>query len=176
MIKIVITGPESTGKTSIAGHFGIKFNIPVVDEFAVEYLRNTSGRYNYRDLLKIALGQVHNEETILKLKTPQYVICDTDLITIKIWSVIRFKKVHKQILSLIESRYYDHYILCSPDIDWEYSEFRENPDDREFLFRIYEEELIRYGKTYHVLTGKGEERINNAGIIFGKIFSENIKT
>ncbi len=174
MVKIVITGPESTGKTSIASHFGNKLNIPVISEFALEYLKKTSGKYIYKDLIKIAQGQIRSEDDIIELRKPQYIICDTDLITIKIWSLVRFNKVNKLILSTIESRFYDHYILCSPDIDWEYSEFRENPYDRDFLFRLYEEELIRYGKKYSVLTGQGQERIKNAGKIFNNIFDNKI--
>lgn len=175
MVKIVITGPESTGKTSIAGHFSIKFNIPVINEFAVEYLKKTGGKYSYTDLLKIARGQIRSEENLIKIINPQYMICDTDLITIKIWSKVKFNKINKEILSVIESRHYDHYILCYPDVAWEYSEFRENPNDRDVLFRLYEEELKFYTKKYSILTGKGQERIENADKIFYKILGDSIQ-
>jgi nicotinamide riboside kinase len=174
MVKFVITGPESTGKTSIAGQLGLKFSIPVINEFAVDYLKKSGGKYNYTDLLKIARGQIRSEEKLINDINSEYLLCDTDLITIKIWSMVKYKKVNKEILAEIEKRHYDHYILCYPDIEWEYSEFRENPNDRDVLYRLYEEELKFYNKNYSVLTGKGDERIENAYKIFNKMLVDNL--
>ena len=175
MIKIVITGPESTGKTSIAHFLGKKMKMPVVNEFAVEYLKKTKGNYKYSDLLKIGKGQIQAEEMLINNVRPQILICDTDLITIKIWSQVKFKKVNKQILSMIDSRFYDHYILCAPDIEWEYSEFRENPNDRDVLFDLYEKELKAYGKKYTILKGIDIERYLNAIKIFDNVLEATLR-
>lgn len=166
MKKIVLTGPESTGKTSIATFLGNKFDVPVVKEYAVEYLQKTGGKYIYPDLVKIAHGQIENENEISIKGNYPVIICDTDLITIKIWSEVRFNKVSRKITSIISKRHYDLYILCSPDIDWEYADFRENPDDRDYLFDLYENELIKMEKKYIVLRGVGEIRYQNAEKIF----------
>jgi NadR type nicotinamide-nucleotide adenylyltransferase len=170
MFKIVITGPESTGKSSIAKYLAAKLKSPVAEEYAVEYLTASGGKYGYSDLMKIAWGQIANEDKASADSKSGIVICDTDLITIKIWSQVRFSKVHKKILSLISSRHYDHYILCAPDIDWEEAPFRENPDDRDFLFSLYRNELDSYGKKYDILTGNGKKRQKNAINILENIF------
>lgn len=169
MFKIVITGPESTGKSTIAKHLSDILKCPLVEEYAVEYLTQTGGIYHYSDMLKIAKGQIKNEENTAINTKSEILICDTDLLTIKIWSQVKFGIVHKKILSLISSRNYDHYILCMPDIDWEEAPFRENPYDRDFLFSLYRDELDNYGKIYDILSGEGKKRQINVEKIVKRI-------
>lgn len=160
--KIVITGPESTGKTTLAQYLSQYYRCPVVPEYAVEYLEKTDGRYGYRDLLKIAKGQIAKEEEIIKKSQDGLIICDTDLITIKIWAKVKYGKVPRWVMKTIRERKYDFYLLCAPDIEWEYDKFRENPHDRDRLFVLYEKELKKYHKPYVVISGKGEERQQKA--------------
>ena len=162
MIKFVFTGPESTGKTDTALHVSQKFSFCYVPEFAVEYLNNTDGRYKFEDLYKIAKGQIETENEIVTGCNSRAAICDTDLITIKIWSAVKYKKVDNRIYSMIRNRKYDHYILCYPDIIWEYSKFRENPDDRDVLFNLYLNQLKYYKKDFSILKGIGGNRIEKA--------------
>jgi nicotinamide riboside kinase len=169
MIKIVITGPESTGKTSIANYLSEKFNLSVVKEFAVEYLEKTDGKYKYNDLKEIAKRQIESENEIIEFNNPEVLICDTDLFTLKIWSEVRFNKIDKYIIDILKTRKYHHYILCYPDIDWEYAKFRENPDDRDFLYQLYLKELINQNKNYSILKGTGRKRFKNAEKIFREI-------
>lgn len=173
MISIVITGPESTGKTSIANFLSDKYNLPVVKEYAVEYLEKTNGKYSYDDLLCIAESQIESENKVITACNPEVLLCDTDLITIKIWSEVRFGKVDQCIMEIIENRHYDHYILCYPDIEWEYAKFRENPDDRDYLFELYFNELQIRDKQFSILKGTGEKRFKNAEKIFKNIIKFN---
>ena len=162
MKKIVITGPESTGKSSLAKSLSAHFKSPMVPEYAVEYLDNLGREYAYNDLVKIAKGQIELEEMILSKSKSKFGIIDTDLITIKIWSKVKFDKVNRWIMKTIRGRKYDLYLLCKPDIPWEYSEYRENPDDRDWLFTLYEKELKKYKKKYVIIEGLGQERTNTA--------------
>jgi NadR type nicotinamide-nucleotide adenylyltransferase len=169
MTSIVITGPESTGKTSVANFLSDKFNVPVVKEYAVEYLEKTNGKYSYDDLHCIAEAQIESEDKLIAACNPEILICDTDLITIKIWLDVKFGKVDQYISQIIENRHYDYYILCYPDIEWEYDKFRENPDDRDYLFDLYLDELKAYNKQFGILMGTGKKRFKNAEKIYRKI-------
>jgi NadR type nicotinamide-nucleotide adenylyltransferase len=159
---IVITGPESTGKTTLAKELSQKFNISFIEEYAVQYLTKTGGKYSYRDLLKIAKGQIEEENRVINNTNENLIILDTDLITIKIWSKVKFGKVSRWIMQTIRNRHYDHYLLCYPDIPWEYDLFRENPNDRNWLFDLYEKELKKYRKHYTVIKGSKKERLELA--------------
>ena len=172
MKKIVITGPESTGKTTLSKKLSEYYDVPLVEEFAVKYLTKTGGKYTYRDLLKIAKGQIEIENRVLQNSDSGLLISDTDLITIKIWSKVKYGKISRWIMQTIRNRHYDHYLLCYPDIPWEYDPFRENPDDRDWLFGLYEKELKKYGKKYTIIKGSKEIRFKTAIGIIENILKE----
>ena len=159
--RIVITGPESTGKSSLAKYLGEYFNCPYTDEQARKYLNNLIRPYQYEDLEAIGRLQVNTEENQNDPEKP-FLFCDTDLITIKIWSDYRFGKTALWILQQIEQRHYDYYLLCRPDIPWEADPLRENPHDREELFQLHREILEYYNKQYAIVEGMGEERMEMA--------------
>ena len=162
MKKIVITGPESSGKSTLAKLLSQYYNSTLIDEYAVEYLNNKIGKYDFRDLLKIAKGQILLEDNAISNNSSKFIFCDTDLITIKIWSKVRYNKVSQKIMRIIRKRQYDYYLLCKPDIPWTYSKFRENPNDRDWLLGLYEKELIKYNKEYSIISGNSASRIKSS--------------
>ena len=148
MHKIIVTGPESSGKTTLCKALSKHFNLPFSKEYAREYLDALNRDYNQDDLLKIAKGQLQAENGIQLL--------DTDLITLKIWSEYKYGSCNKWILSQIEKEKSEKrfYLLCKSDIPWEADPQRENPNNREELFEIYKTELESLGHTYFVVEGK----------------------
>jgi len=150
MHKIIVIGPESSGKTTLYKALSQHFNLPFSKEYAREYLDALNRDYNQNDLLKIAKGQLKSEQNTQLL--------DTDLITIKIWSKYKYENCDKWILGEIEKQKSEKrfYLLCKPDIPWKADAQRENPNDREELFEIYKEELANLGHNYFIV--EGEER------------------
>ena len=156
MTKIIVTGPESSGKTTLCKSLSEHFNIPFVEEFSREYLNNQSGNSTQSDLVRIAKGQLLKEQI-----NEEILICDTDLITIKIWSEYKYGSCNNWILEQIEKQKTKNrfYLLCKPDIPWETDPLRENPANREELFKIYQEELEKLHHNYFIVEGTEDERI-----------------
>ena len=154
MLKIIITGPESSGKTTLCKALSKHFNISFAKEFARHYINSLERGYTQNDLVSIAKGQLECEFN--------YDLLDTDLITIKIWSEYKYGSCDKWILTQIEKQKSEKrfYLLCKPDIPWQTDNQRENPNDREELFKIYKQELENLGHTYFVV--EGEERIQKS--------------
>jgi nicotinamide riboside kinase len=152
--KIIVTGPESSGKTTLCNALSKHFNLPFSKEYAREYLNTLKRDYNPDDLLKIAKGQLKAENGIQLL--------DTDLITLKIWSEYKYGSCDKWILTQIEKQKSENrfYLLCSPDIPWQADKQRENPNDRDSLFEIYKQELDDLEHNYFIV--EGENRIENS--------------
>ena len=152
MIKLVVSGPESSGKTTLASELSKLYNTNLVQEFAREYLTNIKNHYCYNDLLKIAKKQYHLEQISTNKKI---CICDTDLITIKVWSEFKFKKCDQWIKNKIKSQKQQQriYLLCKPDLNWEYDPQRENQFNRDELFEIYLNELKKTRHEYHIIDG-----------------------
>ena len=159
MRKVVITGPESSGKTTLAMDLSAHFDAPWVPEQARPYLEVRQGQYEEADLLHIARAQLNAED--LHTDT-DLLICDTDLITIRIWGEEKFGRSDPWIIQTTEERTYDHWLLCSPDIPWEPDPLRENPHDRDRLFGVYHDLLMKLGKPFTVIRGDPDERLRAA--------------
>jgi NadR type nicotinamide-nucleotide adenylyltransferase len=159
--RIAITGPESTGKTWLAKKLANYFRTAWVHEFAVDYLSKHGADYNLEDILRIAKGQVELENNIANIAS-QFLFCDTDLIVTKIWSKEVFNEVPLWIDEMIAKRKYDLYLLCSPDLEWEDAPFRENANDRDRLFNLYQEELVQQNFNFRIIKGVGDQRLKNA--------------
>ena len=145
---IVITGPESSGKTTLTKAIAKALNTDYTEEYAREYL-NSNTSYKQEDLLLIAQGQLQKE----KANANPIAIHDTDLITIKIWSEYKYNQCDPWILEQIEKQKSKNriYLLCKPDIPWEADPLRENPSNRAELFKIYKKELEYLGHDYFVV-------------------------
>ena len=154
MLKIIVTGPESSGKTTLCKSLSKHFKIPFIEEYARGFLDELGRDYKQDDLLEIAKGQLLSEHNAQ--------ILDTDLITIKIWSEYKYGNCDRWILEQIEKQKTGKrfYLLCKADIPWEEDRQRENPNDRVDLFTSYKQELDNLGHNY--FTVEGENRIENS--------------
>lgn len=160
MLRIAITGPESTGKSSLTEQLANHYHTRWVPEYAREYLEK-SPSYNYDDILQIAKGQLKSEEQMLRY-ADRLLFADTELIVTRIWCEVRFRKVHPWILENILAHPYDLYLLCNIDLEWVYDPLREHPDRREELFQRYISVLRETGAHYRIVTGTGEDRFQHA--------------
>jgi len=171
MKKIVFTGPESSGKTTLSKHLSEILEIGWVPEYARQFLHDLGRPYQKEDLVSIAQGQLALEEALIQETSP-YLICDTDLLTIKIWSEYKYGDCDARILELIENRHYDMYFLCSPDIPWVDDPLRESPQDRSDLYDLYKSALIDYGKKFVELRGNEKERLARTLSVLKSTFGE----
>lgn len=172
MIKIAITGPESTGKSTLAEQLAAHFNIQWAREFARDYLEQRAGKYNMRDLDIIAQGQKKNIES---LREQELVITDTDLTVIKIWSEIKFGECSNLINKLWKEQHFDLYLLCSPDIPYEHDPLREHEEFREELFEIYLSVLKQMKVNYMIIEGDQQTRLNQSIKLVEELLEENLQ-
>tara|TARA_B100000927_G_scaffold277793_1_gene259760 strand:+ start:157 stop:657 length:501 start_codon:yes stop_codon:yes gene_type:complete len=149
-MKIIITGPESCGKTTLCRSLAKFYNTNFVKEFARSFLNKKNIKYNYEDLLIIAHKQFDLEQK------SDLLFYDTDLITIKIWSKLKYSKCDSWITEKIKNQEKENrfYLLCKPDIPWEPDPMRENKNDRDKIFEVYKSELDLLGHSYKVISGK----------------------
>jgi len=163
MRRIVITGPESSGKTTLALGLARRSGGAYVPEVAREYLEKLGRPYTEQDLLAIAQAQIQKENEIVhEAGGNGLLICDTDLITIRIWSEEKYGHCDPWIIEQTERRPYDLWLLCTPDMPWEPDPLRENAHDRDRLFDVYERMLCALGKGYGVMSGDRDTRIHQS--------------
>jgi len=161
IIRIAITGPESTGKSELARELARHYHTKYNSEMARNYIEFLGRDYNYFDLLLIAKRQVAAEMRKEKVANT-YLFCDTELSVIKIWAMHRYKRCHPWILDKLQEIKYDLYLLCDIDLPWTYDKQREHPHLRQYLFDKYREELTSRNLPFVVISGSGNERTQNA--------------
>ena len=165
MKKVVIIGPESTGKSTLCADLANYFNCSFLPEFARQYLEEYGSKYSYEDVLKMSEGQA-KAENAFEAENPDipYLLIDTNQYVYKVWIEEKYGKYEPLIESLIKSSSYDYYFLCDIDCSWEYDEFREHPldKDRKRLFKRYEELLNLDGTPFKVLSGNQNIRLSKA--------------
>lgn len=161
-IRIILTGPESTGKTVLCGSLATLYNGICVPEYAREYILELDRQYNYEDVVHIAEKQVvlMNEYS---RHSSSYIFIDTYLIITKVWFRRVFNKIPLWIDSEIAKTKDALYLLCKPDLPWEPDGVRENGGEmRKILLDEYEKELQLAGLNYAFVEGFGKERVNCA--------------
>ncbi len=184
--KIVVIGPESTGKSTLCRQLAEHFETVWCPEYAREYLLTNGKDYSYTDLLAIAKGQIAGEENWAELlekraaplleqdyDIPYFI--DTNMVVMKVWAEFVFNKCHPYIEEQLAKRKYDHYLLCEPDLEWEKDELREYPDleTREKLFFIYKNYLEQQSISWTLIKGKNEDRIQSAIRTVNKILESS---
>lgn len=169
--KIVVIGPESTGKSTLCELLAQHYNTEWCSEFAREYLLTNGTDYTVDDLLVIAKGQLALEDEITatvvhssSIPTPKQVFIDTDMYVMKVWSEYVFGECDFFILDTIVQRKYDLYLLCDIDLPWVKDELREYPDEkpRQELFAIYKDLLMNQSTPWAIISGNYEERLATA--------------
>lgn len=165
--KIVVIGPESTGKTTICQQLAQYYKTSWVKEYAREYLLKNGSGYSFDNLLEIAKEQIALEEheiNIPAVADNKFIFIDTDMYVMKVWCEFVFEKCHHWILNKIVERKYDLYLFCNIDLPWVKDELREYPDlkIRQRLYHHYKDILINQQVPWVDISGSYNERLSRA--------------
>ena len=153
LIRIVITGPESTGKTELCKKLAEYYNTTFIPEYAREYVQNLNRKYDYNDVIHIAKKQIEFENEYSKIAR-NVLFYDTYLIITKIWLEVVYKKSPAWIDHKLKNNNINLFLICAPDIPWIADGVRENGGEmRNLLFNRYIEELENYSCMYRIISG-----------------------
>ena len=172
--RIVIYGPESTGKTTLANDLANHYNTKWVPEYAREYLQKKWDLYkekcNLDDLINIVIGQVKTENKLVS-KSKKFIFCDTNILVTKVWSETHFSGYcSPEINDILESVTYDYYFLTNIDVPWVKDDLRDRPDNRKGMFEYFNKQLDINKIKYSVIRGDREQRLKKAISVLDKIF------
>lgn len=159
---VAITGAESTGKSTLSEQLSQHFEIPFEPEFARDYVRKIGNKYTFSDVEFIARKQVKQYEELAQ-SDHKLVILDTWLLITKVWFDVVFQKVPDWIEEGIQKLPIDLFLVCDTDLPWMPDDVRENGgENRLKLHARYLNEIKSYGFQFHIVSGTGAERTQNA--------------
>lgn len=168
--RIVIIGPESTGKTVLCEQLAKHYNTVFVPEYARTYFNEHDiDNYTTADLEIIAKKQLELEKEYLT-KANRFLFCDTSLITVKIWCTHKFNKVPSFITKSIKDNDYDLSLITNNDVPWVADSQRRNEDLREHLFKQNKHELQKLNVDYKIIKGIGDQKLKNTIAIIEEMF------
>lgn len=175
-IKIVVYGPESTGKTTLARQLAAHFNTQWVPEFARDYLQekydNCSEACEQKDLVPIAKGQIASENRLAS-KANKVLFIDTNVLQTYTYAQVYYKgftsKVFKEV---IKAHKYDLYLLTYIDTPWVEDDLRDKPQERESMYKVFKASLDDNEQPYQVLKGTKQQRLKKAIVIVENLLKE----
>ena len=172
MKKIVIIGPESTGKSTLCADLAAHYNTVWCPEYARTYLEERGNNYSFENLLEIAKGQQSLEEDTLLKAAPPFYFIDTNQYVIKVWCEVVFSDCHSWIIKQIAKTQYDYYLLCDVDLPWVADGLREYPDlaQRQRLLKMYKDILVNDGTPWALISGTASERLQRAVSVLDAAF------
>jgi NadR type nicotinamide-nucleotide adenylyltransferase len=160
--RVVVTGAESTGKTTLAANLALHFNTVWLPEYGREFVDRKRGRATLPDLHEIAREHLRREDELAR-SANRVLICDTDATVTHILSHIYVGSCPIWITNESYERPYDLHLVTMPDIPYEAQPLhREGPNMRAVLHDQFIEELEKRGHRYVVIGGSVKERLAQA--------------
>ena len=161
-MRILITGPECTGKSTLAKQLSKLYSIPLFPEYARTYLEQQGPAYGPDDLLSIA--QQHHA-LVEVFPEDQSLILDTYLLNLKIWSLDKYRQCDPWIIKQLDRTRVDLVLLCYPDLPWVQDGLRENETQGLIIYEYFKKELEQLGWNFEIIQGQGPARLAAANAI-----------
>ena len=159
--KVVITGVECSGKTTLARHLAELFQTQFIPEYARQYLEGLNRPYRQEDLVIIAQHQLYLHRKA-EITSDQIVICDTGMMVMKMWSVIKYGMVSEELEKIISQDTPDLYILPDYNIPFELDGLRESGGRRQPIHKRYKDALECSDVSWIEVRGSEIERAEQA--------------
>ena len=159
--RVVVTGSESTGKTTLARMLADRFATVASPEFARDYLDRKPTPLDRYDVEVIAVGQVAQEQRYLR-RADRVLFLDTDLFSTVVYGTHYYGSIEPWIERVARERRADLYLLLDIDVPWVPDPQRDRGDRRAEMHGLFRSALERSGARYVTISGSWAQRFDRA--------------
>jgi len=161
MIRVVLTGSESTGKSTLGARLAARYGVELVPEFVRDFAQRKGGSIDFSDHGPIAKGQMALEDEYAA-RADRLLLQDTDLLSTVVYCRHYFGRCPVWIEQAARERRPSLYLLCEIDAPWIADGVRDRGERREEMQRLFREAVAESGATFVVLEGGLSRRETNA--------------
>jgi NadR type nicotinamide-nucleotide adenylyltransferase len=160
-LRVVVTGSESTGKTTLAGSLAAHYGAPCVPEFSRAYAESAARPLTRDDVEPIARGQLASEEAASSDEN-RLVVLDTDVLSTLVYGAHYYGHAPQWIADALRDRPADLYLLCDVDVPWVADPQRDRGDAREEMHALFADAVESTGVPCVLIRGDWEQRFRTA--------------
>ncbi len=157
--RVVVTGPECTGKTTLARAISARLGAPWIPEVSRAYAEARGGVLSAADVEPIAT----TTRDALRQATeagPPVLVADTDLVSTVVYARAYYGSCPAWVEEECTGQLGDLYLLCAPDLPWVADGVRDRPaaSDRAAMHETFAEALRVLGARVVPVSGMGDAR------------------
>ena len=157
IIRVVLTGSESTGKSVLARQLADFYGAELAPEFVREFALAIGRDIRVEDTDDIARGQIALEDEHMR-RAARLLIQDTDLLSTTVYSDHYYNYCAPWIRQAARERRPDLYLLLDIDVPWIPDGVRDRQENREEIQRLFDDAVAASGSPYVAISGSWEQR------------------
>lgn len=161
LIRVVLTGSESTGKSMLARELADYYGAELAPEFVREFAVAIGRDIRLEDTDEIARGQIALEDKH-SARAERLLIQDTDLLSTVVYSGHYYHYCAPWIVEAARQRRPDLYLLLDIDVPWIPDGVRDREEYREEIQKLFHDAVAASGSPYVSISGSWEQRTERA--------------